>query len=191
MADSEPLPMSRRQRANVERWRVPLGFAAVAVYLIFAQPTWRSIAAGIPIAMLGLGIRAWASGHLRKNVRLAVTGPYAYSRNPLYFGSAVMLSGALISSGNLFLAIGLLGLFLLVYYPVMSSEADRMRSLFGADYERWEATVPLFIPRLVPRRVDSGERFEAELYLQHREYRAFVGLAVLYGLLVLKLVLWN
>lgn len=175
----------------MERWRVPLGFAAVTVYLIFAKPTWTSIAAGLPIAMIGLGIRAWASGHLRKNVRLAVSGPYAYSRNPLYFGSVLMLSGALLSSGNLFLAIGLLGLFLLVYYPVITSEADRMRSLFGADYERWEATVPLFIPRLVPRRVDSGERFDAALYLHHREYRAFIGLAVLYGMLALKLFLWG
>ncbi len=191
MADSEPLPMSKRQWASVERWRVPLGFAAVAIYLTFAKPAWMSIAMGFPIAAIGLGIRAWASGHLRKNVRLAVSGPYAYSRNPLYFGSAIMLSGSLISSGNVFLAIGLLGLFLLVYYPVMSSEAERMRSLFGADYDRWEATVPLFIPRLAPARVDSGERFEAELYLRHREYRAFIGLAALYGLLGLKLFLWG
>jgi protein-S-isoprenylcysteine O-methyltransferase Ste14 len=141
--------------------------------------------------MIGLGIRAWASGHLRKNVRLAVSGPYAYSRNPLYFGSALMLSGALISSGNLFLAIGLLSLFLLVYYPVMSAESERMRSLFGTEYDRWEATVPLFIPRLAPSRVDSGERFQAELYFQHREYRAFIGLTALYAMLALKLFLWR
>ena len=187
MADSEPLPMSKRQWTSVERWRVPLGFAAVVIYLVFAKPTWTSIVAGFPIALIGLGIRAWASGHLRKNVRLAVSGPYAYSRNPLYFGSALMLSGALISSGNLFLTIGLLSVFLLVYYPVMSSEAERMRSLFGADYDRWEAQVPLFIPRLFAARIDSGEKFEAELYIRHREYRAFIGLAVLYALLALKL----
>ncbi len=178
--------MSERARNGLQRWRVPLGFLAVTIYLALAQPTWRLIGFGLPLAFAGLIIRGWASGHLRKNTRLAVSGPYAFTRNPLYLGSMLMLAGGLVAGGNPWLAAGLLSLFLLVYYPVMQSEARQMRILFGTEYDRWAASVPLLLPKLSPWQAMVQESFEWSLYLQHREYRALIGLAVLYATLGLK-----
>ena len=75
------------------RIRVPLGFSFVAVYFWLAQPTLHSISVGALIAVAGLGIRTLASGHVQKNEQLTMSGPYAYVRNPLYFGSVVLAVG--------------------------------------------------------------------------------------------------
>lgn len=163
-----------------------MGFVAVAVYFAVAHATWRLIFLGLPVALVGVAVRAWASGHLRKNARLAVSGPYAFTRNPLYFGSFLMLGGALISGGSVLLAVALLTLFLLVYYPVMQREALHMQTLFGKEYEVWAASVPLFFPRLSPWRAAVPEGFDWDLYLKHREYRAMVGVLVLYSAVALK-----
>jgi protein-S-isoprenylcysteine O-methyltransferase Ste14 len=72
---------------------VPLGFLFAAFFLVRAQPRWWSLAAGSAVALIGVGIRAVASGHVKKNEELAMTGPYAYTRNPLYLGSIVIAAG--------------------------------------------------------------------------------------------------
>src|SRR5947209_15369662 len=74
----------------MQRWRVPLGFACAGLFLLLAKPMPLTLAAGGAVALAGLALRAWASGHIRKNARLAVSGPYAYTRNPLYLGSLVL-----------------------------------------------------------------------------------------------------
>ncbi|MEP7273924.1 MAG: isoprenylcysteine carboxylmethyltransferase family protein [Acidobacteriota bacterium] len=180
--------MAEGARSAIQRWRVPLGFLAVVLFLVLSRPSWRLIAIGLPLAVAGLALRGWASGHLRKNAALAVSGPYAFSRNPLYLGSILMLAGGLISGGSLLLAAGLLALFMLVYYPVMRSEADHMRELFGAQYDQWAANVPLFFPRLIPSRAAEEGRFSLDLYVQHREYQAAIGVLVLYAALALKTI---
>ena len=70
-----------------KRLRLPLGFILGITYLIFARPTPLTLAVGGAIALIGVLVRAWASGHISKNERLATSGPYAHTRNPLYFGS--------------------------------------------------------------------------------------------------------
>lgn len=75
------------------RIRVPLGFAFAVLYIWLAWPTWRSIVLGILVAAIGIVIRALASGYVKKNDELTTTGPYAYSRNPLYVGSMVIGAG--------------------------------------------------------------------------------------------------
>src|SRR5437667_341574 len=90
---------------HLARWRVPLGFLLGAICLIFAEPRLWSILAGSIPGLLGLLWRAWASGHLRKNERLATGGPYAYTRNPLYFGSFLLGAGFSIATGRITLAI--------------------------------------------------------------------------------------
>lgn len=173
-------------RSGLQRWRVPLGFLVVLFYLALSSPTWPLIAVGLPITLAGLALRGWASGHLRKNSELAVTGPYAYTRNPLYFGSLLMMLGAMVSGGSAWLAAGLLSCFLLVYYPVMTSEAGHLKGLFEGEYEKWSAQVPLFIPRLTPYRAGPHRSFERGLYVQHREYQAFIGVALIFAALALK-----
>ena len=115
--------MSRIRATPIQRFRVPLGFLFAAVFLFFARPEIWSLAIGGAIAVVGLLIRAWASGHIRKNQTLAVSGPYAYTRNPLYLGSFIMGLGFTIASGVWWLAILFALLFLGIYLPVMRAES--------------------------------------------------------------------
>ncbi len=173
-------------RSRIQRIRVPLGFLSAVLFVLGSHPTMRSLLIGIPIALCGAGIRAWASGHLRKNAELAVSGPYAHTRNPLYFGSFVMAVGCAIGGGSLWLGLLLVGAFLLIYLPVMQAEAVHMQTLFADAYARWAESVPLFIPRLIPYASGQSRRFDLQQYLHHREYRAFIGLAIVIGILVFK-----
>jgi protein-S-isoprenylcysteine O-methyltransferase Ste14 len=192
MMRAEPKKVAPLWRTRLQRLRVPLGFATAILFIGVSQPTWRSLALGAPLALLGALIRAWASGHLRKNAELAVSGPYAHTRNPLYFGSFVMAAGWAVSGGTWWLGLWLLAFFLLVYWPVMQAEADHMVRLFGAAYTQWAQAVPLFWPRLTPYRNSSEggqvRRFDWQQYLHHREYRALLGVLAVLALLALKLV---
>jgi protein-S-isoprenylcysteine O-methyltransferase Ste14 len=168
---------------------VPLGFLCAALFIVFARPRPATLAAGTAVSFFGILLRAWASGHIRKNDALAVSGPYAYTRNPLYLGSFILGLGFTIGSGRWWLGIAFAALFLGIYLPVMRVESATLVKLFGASFQAYAAAVPLFLPRLTPYR--SGTRkigFDRKLYMRYREYRAALGLLIAWGLLVLKLV---
>jgi protein-S-isoprenylcysteine O-methyltransferase Ste14 len=188
--------VARRGGTWVQRWRVPLGFVCAALFIILAKPNARSLAVGGTVALVGLAVRAWASGHIRKNDRLAVSGPYAYTRNPLYLGSFVLGIGFTVAASSglwLFAALGGLfaALFLGIYIPVMRVEASTLAELFGEEYAGYAAAVPLLFPRLTPYRPDAAAptRFDAGLYMRYREYRAALGLLLAWCVLMLKAVL--
>jgi protein-S-isoprenylcysteine O-methyltransferase Ste14 len=141
--------------------------------------------AGGVIALLGLAFRAWSAGHIRKNDALATSGPYAHTRNPLYLGSFVLGLGFTIASGRPWLGLLFAALFLGIYLPVMRVEASTLSQLFGDDYTRYAAAVPLFIPRITAYRdpKTAGVKFDPGLYLRYREYQAALGLALAWILL--------
>src|SRR5207302_9504789 len=89
------------------RIRVPLGFAFAVLYFWLARPTWRSIAISVMLIVPGLLIRAMASGHVRKNEAIATSGPYAYTRNPLYLGSLLIGIGFAAAARSWWVAVGL------------------------------------------------------------------------------------
>ena len=172
----------------MQRWRVPLGFVCAALFFVFSRPRPLTLLIGGAIALPGLGLRAWATGHLRKNDDLATTGPYAYTRNPLYLGSFVMGVGFTVASGRLSLGIIFAALFLGIYVPVMRVESATLTELFGERYLGYVKAVPLFLPRLSPYHGGAGDKskFDATLYKRYREYRAAFGLTVAWALLALK-----
>lgn len=172
-------------KRTLQRIRVPLGFMFTIIFLIFAGPSLMSLTVGSGIALIGLAIRAWASGHIRKARELAVTGPYAHTRNPLYLGTFFMGLGFTIASGVWWLAILFAGLFIGIYLPVMRVEADDIRRIFGLDFDEYEQNVPVFIPRLTAWK-KSDTKFDFRLYLQYREYRAAIGVIVAIGVLAAK-----
>ena len=143
------------------------------------------------MSLLGLAIRAWAAGHIRKNAQLATSGPYAFTRNPLYLGSFLLGLGFTIASGQVVLGILFAALFLGIYFPVMRVEASTLTELFGKEYEVYNESVPLFFPRLTPFRQSESEqvKFDGSLYLRYREYRAALGLVIAWGLLLIKSLL--
>src|SRR5215468_8575855 len=132
----------------MQRWRVPLGFACAALFLFFAQPTVGTLIVGAAVALPGLALRAWASGHLRKDEALATSGPYAYTRNPLYLGSAFLAAGFLVA-GRSWIGGALVAVYFAVfYYAVVRSEESDIRERFGATFDEYARRVPLFFPRL-------------------------------------------
>ena len=107
----------------VARLRVPSGFLIVAVFAWFSQPTAQSLEIGLPISLVGLVLRAWAAGCLAKNQQLATSGPYAYTRNPLYLGTLVVAAGLSVAARSWGLGILFAAVFLFVYLPVIQNES--------------------------------------------------------------------
>ncbi len=177
--------MSREKATPIQRFRVPVGFLFAAIFLIFASPEPLTLAIGGAIAVVGLLIRAWASGHIRKNQTLAISGPYAYTRNPLYLGSFILGVGFTIAAGVWWLALAFVALFLGIYLPVMRVEAEELTQIFGADYEKYARQVPLFFPRPAANR-KSETNFDFALYLRYREYQAALGLIFAWAVLLVK-----
>ena len=186
MDEVKPVHSGRSWGRVARRIRVPLGFLFAVLYLWRARPDWASLVAGAIVAAAGVFLRAMASGHVKKNEQLAMTGPYAYCRNPLYLGSIIIAIGFAIASRDLWVALGVVGLFSVIYVPVIRSEEAFLRQHF-AEYESYARRVP----RLLPNRIwypglTSG--FSRELYLQHREYNALIGAAAMLAALLVKMV---
>jgi protein-S-isoprenylcysteine O-methyltransferase Ste14 len=168
------------------RIRVPAGFLLAGFYFYFSRPTWRSLFVGGSIAFLGLLLRAWATGHLRKNDQLAVTGPYAFTRNPLYFGSFLIGIGFSLAGADPLVLVVFLASFATLYGPIMQMEMDHVRDLFSKEYTEYQKRVPLFFPCLWPRQRPTG-KFSFQQYLKNREYQALLGFLAAVSLLVLKI----
>ncbi len=156
----------------VARLRVPCGFALVAAFAWFSRPDARSLAYGLPVSLLGLALRAWAAGHLAKNQALASSGPYAYTRNPLYLGTLLVAAGLAMASRSMGLGALFAGVFVCIYLPVMQLEQQYLRSLFP-DYAAYAARVPALLPRMTP--VGEPNSFRWALYVKNREYQAAAG----------------
>jgi protein-S-isoprenylcysteine O-methyltransferase Ste14 len=167
------------------RIRVPLGFVFAAAYLWLARPTFVSIAIGFLVALVGLGIRAYASGHVKKNEALAVSGPYAYTRNPLYLGSLIMASGFILAARNWWIALIAVALFFIIYIPVIRSEEDFLRARFP-EFAEYELAVPRLLPR-VRKIPSSANSFSWHLYWKHREYNAALGAVLMIAVLIVKM----
>lgn len=168
------------------RWRVRLGYPLAILVLCFSRPNLRSILAAIPLGLLGLLIRASAAGHLHKQEVLTMTGPYAYTRNPLYFGSAILTLAAAVASFSRISAAILCFYFALFYFFVMRREEGELRQHHGASFEEYARAVPLFFPRPLPAKVAPGVggSFSFAQYKRNREYRAAIGFVFLLGILL-------
>ena len=182
------LQFPKRYADTVAALRVPSGFLIVIVFGWFSRPTAESMAAGIPVSLLGLALRAWAAGCLAKNQQLATGGPYAYTRNPLYIGTLLVAAGLAIAARSPGLAALFAAVFLLVYLPVIQNEEQHLRQIFP-EYAAYAGRVPALFPRLIPQATPDekvSNPFRAALYLTNQEYQA--GLGFLAGMLFL---LWK
>ena len=180
------------------RWRVRLGYPVAIIYWLLATPTWRSIAYGTILAAFGLMVRAAAAGYLRKDRELAVTGPYALTRNPLYLGSAILAAGFVVASHS-WIAGSLVSLYFgIFYYAVMRNEEEDLRVRFGTDFNDYATRVPLFFPNPFASgksrsSANSGTHGEANggfswpQYRRNREYRALFGAIAAMAMVCLRM----
>lgn len=170
-----------------KKLRLPLGFAFGIGYLLLARPSAGALGIGAVIALAGVGVRGWASGHIMKNDRLATSGPYAHTRNPLYFGSFLISAGFAVAAHWALLAVVAL-FFALIYVPTMARERANISGRFPEAYAAWSANVPAFFPRLTPWRAPGAEpgQFSGALYMKHGEWKAALGYATAMVVLYLK-----
>jgi|SRR5579862_7697669 protein-S-isoprenylcysteine O-methyltransferase Ste14 len=170
---------------RVARLRVAAGFVLVAAFAWFSQPTPASLLWGLPVSALGLILRAWATGHLEKNIRLAESGPYGYVRNPLYLGTALVAAGLVIASRRWPLAVLFAAVFVLIYLPVIELEEQHLRHLFPT-FGAYAQRVPALWPALSAAK--SAEHFRWALYVRNREYQALLGWLAGIALLAAKVL---
>jgi len=192
-ASTAPAWAVRWQRV-ARRIRVPLGFLVAALYLfelVRQAPHYAAIAWSAALVVPGLWLRGYAAGTVKKNRELTTTGPYAWTRNPLYLGSMLMAAGFAMALLSWLVALVLALGFLVIYAPVIVAEERFLRATFP-EYEEYSRRVPRLIPRLIPARTIggavpwvSGGGFSPALYCKHREYNAVLGSALLYLCLLL------
>lgn len=157
----------------VARLRVPCGFVLVAAFAWFSHPDTRSLALGLPVSIVGLLVRAWAAGHLAKNQTLAASGPYAYTRNPLYLGTLLVAAGLAVASRSVGLGALFAAVFLCIYLPVIQLEQQHLHRLFP-EYAAYAERVPALLPRMTPA-TGASRAFQWALYVKNREYQAAAG----------------
>ena len=171
-----------------KRIRVPLGFVFAVLYFWLARPTWRFLALGTVLIVPGLLIRALASGHVRKNESLATSGPYAYTRNPLYLGSLLIGVGFAVAARSWWVGVALVLMFFAIYLPVIRAEEKFLREKFP-EFEEYARGVPRMLPRIIPASTsEDGGKFSIDLYLKHREWNALLGAIAMMAILVTKIV---
>jgi protein-S-isoprenylcysteine O-methyltransferase Ste14 len=169
----------------LQRIRVTAGYVFAVFFIVFCRPNKELLIAGGILAFLGLLLRGWACGHLRKINKLDTSGPYAYTRNPLYLGSFLIMVGFAIASGVWWLALLSIIFFLGIYLPVINVEKNELAEVLGEEYCVYATNVPVFIPRLTPWR-RSERRIDFQLYLKHGEYFAAIGVGLTLVILAVK-----
>jgi protein-S-isoprenylcysteine O-methyltransferase Ste14 len=175
------------------RIRVPLGFVLAGVFLWLARPTWKTMLLSLLLVVPGVWLRAYAAGYVRKNRELTLTGPYAYTRNPLYMGSAMIAFGFAVAAGSWIILAALAVMFAAIYIPTILSEEAYLREHF-AGFDEYAAKVPRLLPRLTAAEFPanenaSGGRFSADQWRHHREYNALMGAGAIYLALAVRLFL--
>jgi protein-S-isoprenylcysteine O-methyltransferase Ste14 len=166
--------------AALARRRVALGFALAALVLWLSAPTLASVVAGALVAAIGESIRIWAAGHVEKSREVTRSGPYAFTRHPLYVGSCVVGAGVAIASASWIVAAVVFVYLATTITAAIRSEEAHLREKFGAEYDA-------YAQRVAPPMVRS---FSVSRALVNREHHAIAGLIVALVLLALKAGLW-
>ena len=161
---------------RVARLRVTLGFFASVGALWLAHPTARTLAAGAAVALAGEAMRVWAAGHLEKGREVTTSGPYAFTRHPLYLGSTLIGIGFAIGSASWVVGALVAAYFGLTLTAAIRTEEAHLTEKFGPAYPDYR------------KGRSAGERrhFSLTRAMRNREYRAVTGLAIVLGVLLWK-----
>ncbi len=167
MTAASPAPSS--PRAGLARWRVPLGFAFAGLVLWLARPTPRSLQVGLSMALVGQMMRIWAAGHLEKSREVTSSGPYRFTRHPLYLGSTLMGIGLAVAARHWLVAVVIPGYLGATLWLAIRTEEAYLRATFGDAYDRYAGGALPAVAR----------RFSVERAWRNKEYRAPIGLLLM------------
>jgi protein-S-isoprenylcysteine O-methyltransferase Ste14 len=161
------------------RWRVFLGFVFAAVALYLATPTARTLLIGAVISIAGELLRLWAAGHLEKSKEVTRSGPYQFTRHPLYLGSSLIGVGFAIAANHLVVGALVVTYLLLTLTAAMRSEEAHLREKFGDAYDAYAEK------RAEPMR----RRFSWQRAIYNREHHTIAGLTGALAILAAKVYL--
>jgi protein-S-isoprenylcysteine O-methyltransferase Ste14 len=182
------------RRLDLRKLRLRVVWLLIIPFYIYASPSTILLAWGAGLSTVGLALRAWAAGSIRKDRELAMTGPYAHTRNPLYLGSFLLGSGVTVAGGQWVFGVAFLVFFVLVYRATVLREVSELEARFGERYRVYMAQVPSVLPRVTAYEGQSPDSAPVTLsrasYMRNREWEAVLGAAAAFGLLALKLELW-
>jgi protein-S-isoprenylcysteine O-methyltransferase Ste14 len=158
-------------------YRVRLGFVAAAAAFWLARPTWATWTAGALVTLAGEALRIWAAGHLEKGREVTASGPYRWTRHPLYVGSSIIGVGFAVTSASVIVGALVLLYLVLTIGAAIRREESHLTEKFGAAY-----------PAYRDGRTDVVRRFSLARARRNREYRAVFGLVVALALLLWKAI---
>ena len=160
------------------RRRVALGLVAAVLALVLASPTWESWRIGLMIAAIGEAVRVWAAGHLEKGREVTRSGPYRWTRHPLYVGSCIVAAGVAVAARSTMVALLIAIYMVTTITAAVRTEEAFLRRTFGDTYDRY-----------VESRAEPMARpFSLARALKNREYRAISGIAAGFAILALKVL---
>ena len=163
-------------RQFLARRRVALGFVFGAAVVYLAQPTWRSLGLGAAVALVGQAVRLWAAGHLEKSREVTTSGPYQFTRHPLYVGSSIMALGVAIGCGSVVVAALVLVYMASTISAAIRSEEAFLRERFGDAYDAYAESRG---PRV-------SRRFSWQRAWRNKEYRSVTGLILFLAVLGIR-----
>ena len=177
-------------KLSPKRVRLTLGWVLGTAAIVTARPTASSIAIGVSLAVFGAVLRGWAAGPIHKNRVLTTTGPYAFTRNPLYLGTFFIGLGLAAATGHVWLVPAFMLTYVAVYGWQMRHEARNLETRFGEPYRHYAMHVPLFVPRLTRyESAHSSPDFELSRYVRNGEYQAGIGILFTFLALLAKMAL--
>ena len=173
VSENNPPPVMKPpflvRRRTVFTWLVPLLLLTLSLTLHRNYGGWAAYGAGVALVVLGEIVRFWSAGYIAKDAEIATGGPYAYVRNPLYFGSLLLAVGYGLISGLGLWGVGLMvALFLVFHLAAIFYEESFLTAKFGTPYLDYVRRVPRLLPSPLPRTTGAG-RFEWAQALKNRE----------------------
>ena len=161
---------------RIARWRVTVGFVFAALVLWLATPTINSLLLGGAVSLVGELIRIWAAGHVEKSKEVTRSGPYQFTRHPLYLGSSIIGAGVAIASGSAIVAAMVIGYLATTMTAAIRAEEAHLREKFGRQYDAYAARTAPPMARV----------FSLKRALGNREHHTIAGLVIAFALLALK-----
>jgi protein-S-isoprenylcysteine O-methyltransferase Ste14 len=132
----------------------------LALYILYnSHPEIQNVLIGFILIAIGESLRMWAvsyAGGITRTTNvgapsLCTSGPYGYTRNPLYIGNMIIYSGVVFVAGSLNILSMLIvtwAFFIIQYYLIINLEQNTLIDIFGKEYKNYMNNVPIFFPRL-------------------------------------------
>ena len=132
----------------------------LALYILYnSHLEIQNVLIGFILIAIGESLRMWAvsyAGGITRTTNvgapsLCTSGPYGYTRNPLYIGNMIIYSGVVFVAGSLNILSMLIvtwAFFIIQYYLIINLEQNTLIDIFGKEYKNYMNNVPIFFPRL-------------------------------------------